>query len=509
MNYNEIMEEQKKRNTSPVKLIFKMLFMIIILIILLLLAGTWLVMHPSKAIVVQSSQGSFIPSGNQILIPETDIVSLITDLVPENEWLGIEQTIIDSGLNSLHLYSRFTIFSNVIPLINKEIQSSLDVVVECVPQGELYRIELKKLKIGKLPIFTKWFNRKLLSLYKPGNSSLSVENSAFLLDVNSLLEKETGAGLVQAVYFREEGILLSISSGVLNNLGLGTEQVNTLLKGFNLYSANHQMAETSNEIDQILDRAASLTAEDVQIEKYAQISYLEGDVQIGRDEDTWFAGFGENILSGDMVDVQKNSFCEIILPDGSMLKLSENSLFSFEELDFGLNTRRVQTELTQGELAAKIAKLTRDDSLFEIKSSGTVMGIRGTSFVINNQKGSVLLEVLEGLVAMSDGKNEEMVESLMYCQSENGKIDPSEEMEKSAIINLEESMEFTTSEELREGYLSEENMMLYSQLWSLYMEYTELDEADQNNFETYLENFIQDNPAYLKELEKTGLFLES
>ncbi len=87
---------------------------------------------------------------------------------------------------------------------------------------------------------------------------------------------------------------------------------------------------------------------------------------------------GYRIESGDLVQTKASTFLEIqLVPQGTVLKLAENSSFMFKGL--GKPGEDISLGLIYGRVRAKVAKLSGTES-FSIRSGTTVAGVRGTDF---------------------------------------------------------------------------------------------------------------------------------
>ena len=101
-----------------------------------------------------------------------------------------------------------------------------------------------------------------------------------------------------------------------------------------------------------------------------------GEVQTFKADDPEAVGY--RIEAGDMVQTKASTFLEIqLVPQGTVLKLAENSSFMFKGL--GSIGEDVSLGLIYGRVRAKVAKLSGTES-FSIRSGTTVAGVRGTDF---------------------------------------------------------------------------------------------------------------------------------
>ena len=110
----------------------------------------------------------------------------------------------------------------------------------------------------------------------------------------------------------------------------------------------------------------------------ARLSYFEGDVQIDAEP----AVTGQLIAYGALVQTGNDSYAEVTIGTGNILRVQENTVIFVEISDA---TRRV--DLRTGGIGAVLngldrlsPSLERSRPLFYLKTQGTVAGVRGTSF---------------------------------------------------------------------------------------------------------------------------------
>ncbi len=136
----------------------------------------------------------------------------------------------------------------------------------------------------------------------------------------------------------------------------------------------------------------------------AQVTLLEGAARIRSASDTWKPLKSGGVLKGgDQVSVEKHSRLEIRLPDQSVLRFSENTMFKIVSLDIGETTRIARIHIALGKTWANVAKSVGGArSNYEMSSRNAVCGVRGTVYRMNVDKdASVLVRVYEGEVNVS------------------------------------------------------------------------------------------------------------
>ena len=127
-----------------------------------------------------------------------------------------------------------------------------------------------------------------------------------------------------------------------------------------------------------------------------------------------------------IVDTYDNQQKEIILADGSIIKLNANSKLEYPE-KFKRRSREVKLE---GEAFFEIEK--NPDKSFKISANNSIVEVLGTSFNINSKSNQVIVDVVSGKVAFFRDKNRE--EKITLIKGERG-IYKENKLSKSANEN--------------------------------------------------------------------------
>ncbi|MDA7816946.1 FecR domain-containing protein [Sulfurimonas sp.] len=122
---------------------------------------------------------------------------------------------------------------------------------------------------------------------------------------------------------------------------------------------------------------------------------------------------GLDLRNGDLVTTSKDSNAVLKLVDGSVLALAESSAIHFTE---GSNAQQ-----TEGKVYYKITTRDAKNSL-KIKTPFAIIGIKGTTFVINAGEDSSL-KLQEGLVGVSSLKEEFKLYRKEVLQEFNNYVD--------------------------------------------------------------------------------------
>ena len=107
---------------------------------------------------------------------------------------------------------------------------------------------------------------------------------------------------------------------------------------------------------------------------------------------------------GDILRTGPGAYAEVLVDDGSMVKVEENTEISMDELSADYETRRIRSTifLRVGRLIANVVKFTFPGSRFEIETPTMVAGVRGTEFVVETSDSEKTdVGVFEGEVSVS------------------------------------------------------------------------------------------------------------
>lgn len=129
----------------------------------------------------------------------------------------------------------------------------------------------------------------------------------------------------------------------------------------------------------------------------ANVTYVEGVSNIKSSAGKLrIADFGSTVTYGESVITGKDGLVEMMLENGSTIKVTENSVFSYSSTGSGVDSRTVLAT-TAGKISYKLNKVSGRSPL--IQTNSMVAGVRGTEFtVFAGRDGSVLLAVTEGIV---------------------------------------------------------------------------------------------------------------
>ena len=146
----------------------------------------------------------------------------------------------------------------------------------------------------------------------------------------------------------------------------------------------------------------------------AKINFIKGQVEVQKAQGiVWAkAAVKMKLGAGDKISTEDGAEAEIVLEDGSVLKMKDKSLLLIERMEKSkkpsisvVNTFKVRT----GKVLGCIRKVASLDSKFIIGTPTAVAGIRGTVFGIYVEGDSTSLDVLKGEVGIKGDTGEEVM----------------------------------------------------------------------------------------------------
>ena len=141
----------------------------------------------------------------------------------------------------------------------------------------------------------------------------------------------------------------------------------------------------------------------------AKITKFNGRVEVARNFDwKWVRAVPDMLVQeGDWIRTGKKASAEVLQDDGTVIKLRPGTKLLFQANGTSKTARgEVRTtsvKLESGSILARVKKLARRDSRFEIRTPTATSFIRGTEFRVKvEEAGATRLEVLEGSVDFGD-----------------------------------------------------------------------------------------------------------
>ena len=106
---------------------------------------------------------------------------------------------------------------------------------------------------------------------------------------------------------------------------------------------------------------------------------------------------GDAILPGDILSTFRNSHAVLKLSDGSDVVLGERSVIAFDDsLDFEQKSGKIFYKITSKDVKNKL----------KIQTDFAIIGIKGTTFIINADQNSSYVALKEGLIGIKSLKEE-------------------------------------------------------------------------------------------------------
>ena len=157
------------------------------------------------------------------------------------------------------------------------------------------------------------------------------------------------------------------------------------------------------------------SAINAQTQKTANVSFVIGNVKLQSAQETKWneVKYNMTVKKGDRLQTFLNARVELKMPDGSIIKVNESSIFVVNEIKVSKSeqTDEMSFTLFAGNIWAKFKKLVNSRQSRKIESPSAVVAIRGTEFEmeVDIEEGTGL-RVIEGKVAFkSKGTGDEVL----------------------------------------------------------------------------------------------------
>lgn len=141
----------------------------------------------------------------------------------------------------------------------------------------------------------------------------------------------------------------------------------------------------------------------VQPEAVYLIDAFVGDVQISHNGTDWIpAQVGMELKQNDAVKTGANSFCDIVMPNRGIFRVTYGTVVYIKQL-----TEKIETlQVRQGRIAVNVTEKLHDDEDFRVETGTAVVAVRGTQFVIDIKgTGEFRATVREGVVTATPNVN--------------------------------------------------------------------------------------------------------
>ncbi len=128
--------------------------------------------------------------------------------------------------------------------------------------------------------------------------------------------------------------------------------------------------------------------------------------------------FNKDVKPGDTITAKKNETIVIMFADGAQVVLNPNSSMTFLS-DNLVSLKKGIFQFLLGKWKNQLKKK------FEVKTSGAVLAIRGTTFLVNVKAVSTMVQLIEGTLDVSNIKGDKTIElnaGYSVVARKNGKI---------------------------------------------------------------------------------------
>lgn len=131
--------------------------------------------------------------------------------------------------------------------------------------------------------------------------------------------------------------------------------------------------------------AIPTSASTVSIGKINFILGKPGDVRIKHSKNkNWLnARLGMKVFNKDRLVTRKEARCEVLMTDGSIVRIGENTEFQITSSTTGKTSRKVETVLKKGKIWANVRLLRGKNTDWRVKGPTAVCAVRGTIYRVN------------------------------------------------------------------------------------------------------------------------------
>jgi len=211
----------------------------------------------------------------------------------------------------------------------------------------------------------------------------------------------------------------------------------------------------------------------------ATISSYSGSVYVKKSggEKKISAFKGMRFKKGDTIITGKKSSATLDIDSDKEVIVGDNTQLSITELskELAKNSSKSSFTLQAGKVWSNVKKKLNKDSKFQIKTSTTIAGVRGTKFYVSQEEGKTEIAVLEGTVA---------AETVMTAKQPDGTYD-TEKIEK--IIEKNEQLQVNDTIQDKDEIIQQP---------------VQLETLNTFVLESYKNSIIESNPELVDDLNK-------
>ena len=177
-------------------------------------------------------------------------------------------------------------------------------------------------------------------------------------------------------------------------------------------------------------------------EPMLKISALSGDVDCSVSGADWKAATLNQTLNTSDKIRKKNGKAELLFAEGTTVKIKENSLLDLLKIQCTPAKQNSSLKIFIGGVKAKVTKLGEGGS-FDVSSPRIIAAVKGTEFVMGTTGEATDLQVLEGIVAVSELLSEKQifVKENERAAYRDGLLENPRQMDPSEIQGVRESFD--------------------------------------------------------------------
>lgn len=141
---------------------------------------------------------------------------------------------------------------------------------------------------------------------------------------------------------------------------------------------------------------------EAKVQREGVVNLMTGIVIIIDGEKKSAAKVGDVVRQGMKVETGANSFADIYF-DENAVKILENSVVEISELELNMQEESEKTRfhVKKGKVFAKVARKLAKNDRFQVTTPTATAGVRGTEFLVAEEKNKALVACLNGTVAVS------------------------------------------------------------------------------------------------------------
>jgi hypothetical protein len=152
----------------------------------------------------------------------------------------------------------------------------------------------------------------------------------------------------------------------------------------------------------------------------ALVTFMTGEVYVYRNNEWLYMEIGELLIKDDILKVVENSFCELQFGEEAVIRLQENTVLEMNSIFHSEDATDIELDIMLGTVLCKVDEL-KEDEKFQVTTATTVLGVRGTEFLVNSSRIQTILAVRKGVVQVVRPQVDE--EGLLVAANQQVKID--------------------------------------------------------------------------------------